>query len=56
MILHERQIMLDVTITFYIQAKKYAAGVNWLRHLLWNIQFTHNRYVCEIFKHRQLSF
>jgi Zn-dependent M16 (insulinase) family peptidase len=33
-----------IVVTIKVEAKKYAAGINWLRHLMWNIQFTHDRY------------
>lgn len=33
-----------IVVMIKVEAKKYAAGINWLRHLMWNIQFTHDRY------------
>lgn len=34
-----------IVVTIKMEAKKYSAGVNWLRYLMWNIQFTHDRFV-----------
>lgn len=34
-----------IVIAVKVEAKKYSAGVNWLRYLMWNIQFTHDRYL-----------
>lgn len=39
-----------IVVTIKVEAKKYAAGVNWLRHLLWNIQFTHDRLMVAVNK------
>ncbi|EPB86108.1 hypothetical protein HMPREF1544_07096 [Mucor circinelloides 1006PhL] len=39
-----------IVVTIKVEAKKYSAGVNWLRYLMWNIQFTHDRLVVAINK------
>ncbi|KAG2212301.1 hypothetical protein INT47_001660 [Mucor saturninus] len=39
-----------IVVTIKVEAKKYAAGVNWLQHLMWNIQFTHDRLVVAVNK------
>ncbi|KAG2207105.1 hypothetical protein INT46_004081 [Mucor plumbeus] len=39
-----------IVVTVKVEAKKYSAGVNWLRYLMWNIQFTHDRLVVAVNK------
>ncbi|GAA5808872.1 hypothetical protein MFLAVUS_002271 [Mucor flavus] len=39
-----------IVVTIKVEAKKYAAGVHWLQHLMWNIQFTHDRLVVAVNK------
>ncbi|KAI8067714.1 Metalloenzyme, LuxS/M16 peptidase-like protein [Gilbertella persicaria] len=39
-----------IVITIKVESTKYAAGINWLRHLMWSIQFTQERLIVAVNK------
>ncbi|KAI9478470.1 MAG: Metalloenzyme, LuxS/M16 peptidase-like protein [Benjaminiella poitrasii] len=39
-----------IVVTIKVEAKRYKKGIHWLKHLMWDIQFTPNRLVVAINK------